>query len=190
MCCADKLEKGELGMLWDDIFQLSPYNAVPDKALDSMWCPPTNSTHINPERRLSCCKSWTKVCMELLPPLPHQNFRQCQTTPVQFMLRQQLLDCSKQCVQSQHRAGESTAVGTSVSRCFKPSRREWGQRLVIKSKEHKILSNTHTIQETFPLKLLLQGHSFHQYKQEAQERSYSASRHSIWNMLYCLCKYC
>lgn len=79
-------------------------------------------------------------------------------------------------------SGESTAECTPVSRYFRPCRREWGlvcqshtgwgQRFVIKREgAQDIKQHTHhAIQETFPLKLLLQGHSFHQYKQEAQKR--------------------
>ena len=71
------------------------------------------------------------------------------------------------------------------------SHTERGQRFVIKregtpdAKQHA----HHTIQEIVPLKLLLQGQSFHQYKQEAQERVYYGSRHTVWNMLYCLCRH-
>lgn len=129
------------GMMFSSFLHIMLSLTKPWTACDALQPTLLTLTHrggwaaANPELR----SAWS-----FLPPLPHQNFRQCQTTSVQFLLRQQLLDCSKQCVQSQHRAGESTAVCTCVSRCFKPCRREWGQRLVIKSKEHKILSNTHT----------------------------------------------
>lgn len=95
-CAVNKTEKDALGMPWDD-FQPSPHNAVPDKALDSRWCPPISCTVThrggwaaeNPEPR----SAWS-----FLPPFPHEHFSQSQTTLGQFLLRQPLLDCSKQCV--------------------------------------------------------------------------------------------
>lgn len=159
---------------------------------------PSNQLYSNSER-LSCCKSWAKVCMELPSSLPPSEFQSKSNhsrmvSAKAATLRLFQTTCSV--------SGESTAECTPVSRCFKPCRgewglvcqspTEWGQRFVIKREGTQDVKQRahHTIQETSPLKLLLQGHSFHQYKREAQERWYYASRHSIWNMLYCLCKYC
>lgn len=159
----NKSEKYALGMPWDDAFQPSPYDAVPDKALASMWCLQAAACTLTHRGGWAAADPEPRSAWSFLPLLPHQNFRQCQTTPVEFLLRQPLLDCSKQSAQSQHRAGGSTALCTCVPRSFKPPRREWGQRFVIKTQGTQDIKQHahHTIQETFPLKLLLQGHSFH-----------------------------
>lgn len=132
--------------MFSSLLHITPYLIKPWIARDALQAAVLIWTHRegwaaeNPEPRSA---------RSFLAPFPHQNFRQCQTTATSAVsAKAATTDCSKQCGQTQHRAGQSSArvcqnilnhVGENRGWFVSPTQNE-GRGLSLKEKAHKILT--------------------------------------------------
>lgn len=106
-----------------NLLHVIPYLAKPCIAQDALQSAVLTLTH---------SEGWAALITRpssagsFLPSLPHQNFRQCQTTATSTVYsKAPAIGCSKQRVHPQHRGWRKYCCMHVRKKSFKPRTREW-----------------------------------------------------------------